>query len=723
MKKIFFLATAMTAMLATSCSNEDNVTNEDNSGKTRIALSAGDDVVRTRAGFTNQTRIVARIVSDKRGGGTIKSVKTVLLASAEESAGTYSKVSYAENKTRYWDDAYGRSSILSVYAVAIPNKNDGTAESNLKETVLKGGDSWAEDATPDNTISWTLKSTQAYSDLANEDLTYSNNIQEGNVGGNSVYTWNYVNGAYPAENPSNATKHGTDPNIDGRLYFTQSADYTAALNDGPGHFDKGQMEFKHSLTRIQVNLIKGEGFTSAPFSVTTMKVLGQSVSGTFNIKSASWSDKATATPVDMAVWSSPASSKAATYEAQVLPGYVFAADATNVLSMIVDGNNYYVTNQMLRTALTDKSGVNAEFSTEMGKRYVFDITVKKNQIENITATIIDWNDVTAANTDVDNSHLTFSFYNNGTACTDINLYKYMEDLGKVYTDNSYTADPVAGSAYTEVEELTPDGSTGKYKTSEFYQDNQTAYHFRSINNVAEGTLATGKTYFTMTSGEAAMTNDYHWGAPMKESVSTDKLPYSSTDGYLSSIAKGIVAASTTSTINLTEIHMMSQVVVKLTTPTGGAAVNLAGATVTLTRISNTGDVDMGSGKITPTTSYTNSSTLTVSTDDDVTSCTFNVVPQELKRGTNDADYVGITIHTTDNNEYYIVKKLSEITASTVGTQVTNLQTKDAAILEWFPGHKYIYTFNITKTEIKNITATIVGWNEVNAGNTNLDLEK
>lgn len=747
MKKHFILATAMTALLsATSCSKEDSVTNEtDANGKTRIALSGTDgQMAVTRAGFTAQTRIVARIVSDKRDGSESKCVKTSLSAKAQTSStySGFSDVEYVTGNVRYWDDAHGRNSRLSVYAIAIPDNYTDTEGNKLDNCELKGTSEWATTNATDNTMSWTVSTSQTESLLAAEDLAFSNNIQE--TGDKGVYTYNYSEGKYPTptfdEGQTNASRHSYEQDgtkYDGRLYFTQQGKgIKDAVTDDPGHFDKGQMEFTHALTRIQVNLKKGDGYTAGDLNVTAIQLLNQPYKGTFNIQSGAWTVP-TAGDIGMAKKAATTAGQDATYESQVLPGYAFVADDNNALSITVNGNTYFITNNMLRTALDGKTGVNAGFSTERGKRYIFNIVVQKNKIENITATIVDWNDITAEKTTVDNSHLTFTFYKDGNPCTDIKLFKYEQDLGDVYTDDSYSelAKAVAGSEYSVVNGLTQVAETNKFTTSEFYKDNQTAYHFRSTN--AATNLNAGNTNFTMTSGKATTANDYHWGAPMKTSVSTDKLPYSETVGYLNSIEKGIVAANTENAdnyINLTEVHMMSQLVIKLKSESSddNAKVTLEDATVKLTKISKTGTVDMGSGKITPADSHTDLDAVTVEleskadpSDPDIYSCTINVVPQDLVRGDGDSDddYIGITIHTTDNNEYYVVKHLSEILANSIGSQVTNMQAEGGAIKKWFPGHRYTYTFNITKTEIKNITATIVGWNEIVAGETNLDLEK
>lgn len=720
MKKVFLFASAAIALLA-SCSSEDNLSNvPTNEGKERIALSAGDgQIMTTRAGFTADTRIVARIVSDKRGGGDAKCVTTLLTAKKETTKNTYSAVEYVENYTRYWDDAYGRSSILSVYAVAIPNKKNDADGTNLPSDILKGTSTWATDNASDNTLTWAVATTQTAELLDNQDLSYSNNIQAGNVNGNGVYTWNYSSGAYPST-PSNAIKHTVSGNIDGRLYFTQSAedDLTGDPNNGnPGHFDRGQMEFHHALSRIQVNLKTGDGYSSTISLTGDLQLNTVPVSGTLDVKAGTWAASPTTGNVNMAKWATADAKNYdgftadLTYEAQVLPGYEFTESATtNAMEFVVSGNKYYISNAMLRKALTDKSIT--EYTMAQEKRYVFNITVAKNKIQNITATLADWNDVVANNETVDNSHIKFTLAQTGDACADLHIYRAPVDLGKIYTTDAYLTEKEeavkakAGVAYTDKATLS---SESPYTATNWYYDNnQTAYHFRSINTAANTSLGDGKT-FTMTAG-----TDYHWGAPMS---SVSSIKYS--NGYVSNISKAINSATTDTQIKLTELHMMSKIVVKLKTTDDASQINLADATVTITKLAETGTVDMGTGKITPATTYKNLA-MTAGSDD---TFTLLVVPQDLVRSTGDNKYIGITIHTADNNEYYIVEKLSNIIASSVADANMTNQVKDQAIRVWEPGQTYTYTFTLKKTEIKVITATLANWNTIEGANTNLDLEK
>ncbi len=748
-KKTFPLFLA-TALALGACSTNDDVTDQSNNeGKELIWFGSANNTPKTRAGFGASTRIVAQIVSEPRTGSdptTAKYTKAVLTADADatQSTTTFSNVGYAANySNKYWDDAHGRYSRLSVYAVAIPSQTtktvDGVATPIIGDDKLSGSlTSWEGTTDMTNTIAWGVSTAQTATELNQEDLTYSNNIQK--TGDKGCYIW--TGSAYPSI--ENVSRHSYTENeetkYDGRLHFEQAG---VACNvtptDAPGHFDKGQMAFKHSLSRIRVKIQKGSSFTDGAFAFatgTTITLKNMPVSGTFNIKEGTWAASPTISDITkMAPVTVPVSETGyemasagsqtnaiGAYEAQMLPGFQFAdANGNNVMEFTIDGNKYFVTNKEMMNALKADANINDDatsYTTLQGYRYVFTVTVGKKKIEAITATIVPWNNVTAQEQTVDNSHVTFSFYNNEIECDDVKLYKNTQSLGEgvIATDNEYSADPVAGAAYTNV---TLVGTEAPYSTNEYYNDNNTAYHFRSLNTVSENKLNSDKTAFTMTSGN----DDYHWGAPMLPTTLT-AIPYNSENGYKATIAKGIVAADKNSNIVLTELHMMSQLEIRLTTPEVGG-VDLTDAEVYLTKYYADGTVDMSFGKITPATMTAKSSKFTAAASPATNTYVFNVIPQDLIRneGANDNDYIGITIKTKDNNEYYIIKRLSEIIATSVGTEVTNLQTKDAKITTWYPGHKYSYTFNIKKKEIEVITATIVPWNTVTAGNTDLDLEK
>ena len=91
--------------------------------------------------------------------------------------------------------------------------------------------------------------------------------------------------------------------------------------------------------------------------------------------------------------------------------------------------------------------------------------------------------------------------------------------------------------------------------------------------------------------------------------------------------------------------------------------------------------------------------------------TWRVVPQTLSRGDNKTDKVAIKIETPDNNLYYCIDDLSQITPWNSSTPT-----------HWLPNHRYIYTFVISKKGIDRITCTVADWIDVKAADKDITLE-
>lgn len=811
MKKTNLLL-AVAALTAASCSDNTDITSPiDPSGKEMISFSLSDGT-QTRAGFReSNTRILMRIQSDDRSTSPSASKYTRVLASAakdemdistdENKQHAYSVVSLNDDP-RYWDDAHGRFSLLSVYAIAIANKNDAEL---LPLTYMYDGSGsksaatntvWGTSATSNadnNTILFTVETTaQTATTIANQDLVYSNNIQaDADLGKDGIYRWNYSDNKYTPDNTGNTT-HGN-----GRMLFFQNGVNTNQQpTDAPGHFDKGHLVFNHALSRLTVTLKEGEGFddssdTDFKFKNGTgnIKLLGMNTTGTLNVKTGVWAP-GTATAINQMSPAATYSTAAGTFAAQMLPDYEFVDGSnTNVMEFTIDDNTYYITQDMVYDALVAveankvssygyDDATNSKFKMMQGHNYALTITVKKTKIQAITATLADWVDVTGEYA-IDNSHITVTTKKiDGTGdapCTEFNFYRLGQTLDKIYTDDSYSATAFSGDYKTEGRATKSETSTRNiWNTEWFYESNKIAYHFRTLNNLASGTddanitnssTTPAVSSFAMQSGSQA-SHDYHWGAPMDESAT---LAYNTTNGYTSSIHKGIVAPKNDKdkTINITELHMMSNINIQLVTDSvetsagsgtyklGPAAVNLENAQITITRFAKTGSVDMGTGKITP--NYTAPSPLTHSLDGDADCAkidapsftaidswwkhsssikastdwfTYAVVPQALRRSDAatpaEADCVGITIRTTDNNEYYVIKDLADIIATSVTTSSSLSATRDQAqgakILRWFPGHTYKYTIKITKKGIEAITCTVADWVTVTAKQIDITLE-
>lgn len=755
MKKNIFMATLATTLLATSCA--DNEVAEiviPDSQKEMISFSLSDGASQTRAGFIGgETRIIARMQSDEKDGSGVKYTKCVLKADkdANGDAIDYSNVEYmTTSETRYWDDAFGRKGQISVYAVAIPNS---TATTKLAETLITGGTTWASEATPTNTIAWSVSTDQSGNPLAAEDLVYSNNIQENGKDGR--YTWDYTNNKYP--DPTGATTHE-----DGRLIFTQA---TGAAESDAGHFDKGHFVFNHSLSRLTITLQEGEGFDGTKtndndfkFNSGNITLLNMNTSGTLDIKEGTWAS-ITQNDISKMATTSTTGGANGTYAAQMLPGYKFygtGANATkNVMQYVIDNNTYYVTQKQIYDVLNvaaNTSGENAKVEVEndasgsyiemkQGKNYVLTIIVDKTGISSITATLANWVEVKGS-TSVNNAHLTFSMTASGSACVnDIDLYRLGDNNPNYDANNydfSYQGKNWFGEYTTDANSKTTllqtAKSDGKWSTSWYFESNKTYYHFRTVNKDTEikgNTDNSKKDYFEISGGETAST-DPHWGAPMQNAADGTKyLKYDATNGYEKFLMPAIGA--TESTIAIQEIHMMSNINVILKTLNDESKVTLKDGdnktTIKITRLATSGQVEMGRGVVTPSSSYTGEHTMTVPSDYYATDgletnkYTYTVVPQNLSRdfnSTSDTDYVGLFIQTPDYNQYYVVKKLSEIIASDVTDERD--QTKNQKITRWYPGHNYTYTITISKKGIDAITCTVADWVNVTGGNINIDLE-
>ena len=746
MKQYIFTAVLASVLLTTSCSDDTVEKGIPNSQKEMISFSLSDGSIQTRAGFTEgETRIVARMQSDEKGGSGVRYTRCVLKAKQDARGGTddYSEVSYSTaSDTRYWDDAFGRKGQISVYAVAIPNT---TSDTKLREDLITGSTpGWGTETTPNNTIQWSVTADQSTDPLAAEDLVYSNNIQESGKDGR--YVWSYTDPiGYPAN--TGATTHG-----DGLLVFTQAP---GAQESDAGHFDKGHLVFNHSLSRLTVTLQEGAGFDANSaddfkFNSGTKNIclLNMYTSGTLDIQAGTW---ALGTPADITAMA-PGSTYAnanGTYAAQMLPGYKFYENGTtNVMQYVIDDNMYYVTQGQIYTALFDKTtgtdpiisvetdGTGNYIEMKQQKNYQLTITVDKTGIVSVTATLAKWVDV-SGNTSVDNTHLTFSMTASGERCTqDIDLYR-LEDVTQDF-NFSYQGKNWFGNYLTDpshkIELLQSALSDEKWSTNWYFESNKIYYHFRTVNS---GTIIEGnsddntKDYFTISGGETALT-DPHWGAPMQAATDgTTYLKYDPTNGYEKFLRPAIGA--TGSDIVIQELHMMSNINVILQTLDDGSKVTLRDGTtptvVKITRLATSGTVEMGRGLVTPTSSYSGEHTMTVpgtyyETDGLKTNAyTFTVVPQSLSRNfssTSDDDYVGLSIQTPDNNQYYVVKKLSEITATSVSD--VRDHAVSSKIQRWYPGHNYTYYITISKKGIESITCSVAKWVNVTGDNINIDLE-
>lgn len=788
MKQYLFSAALATTLLATSCSDNEMaepITPDGQKEMISFSMGMGDDTpamakraARASYGFEKETRILMRIQSDdtEAANGNHRYTKTLATAGkrgANPSTGdnkqfsTVTPIGGAYN--RYWDDAFGRNAHLSIFAVAIPNRNtDGIWKSDRSgqwhENALKGkGDGWEE--TPNNNqIQWAVSTNQTSTTLEDEDLVYSRNIRKG-AGDDEAgrYVWDFGNSAYvPNVELPIPDKNGDNHFTADRMRFTLSNESDPT---SPGKFDKGHLIFNHSLSRLTITIKSGTGFDGKPFTLSAngVQALNMNVTGTLDVSTGVWSgvgtDNITTNP------DKEGSTPNASYNTsmQMLPGYAFNnGSSTNVLKFTIDDNEYYITQDLIFDALKEKAqkenapsngldeNETAKYTMEQGKNYVLTITVNKTQIADITATLAKWEEVTAAEKELTNSYVKLSLNStDGTPCPNFDLYRLPKDAGGIQTTPSadayenyewkgnytdYLTTNASADENKKLEKYTGADGKEKWKTPWFFDDNKTFYHFRTVK---AGTTIEGATgvnadatddYFTIHDGPISGTNevDPHWGAPLNNNftgtaASKYNIAEGPKEGYTYIIYKAI--GSTTDAIAIQEFHMLSeiQVIVKTKSAADGGVKLKDGdvyTTVTLYQFAQNGQVKMGNGFVTAQEPYTHEAKLTqpttfFKTDPTETNAfTWRVVPQSLNRGGNKTDKVAIKIQTPDNNLYYCIDDLSTITP----------QGSSNPINYWLPNHRYTYTFIISKKGIDQITCTVADWIDVKAADKDITLE-
>ena len=788
MKKYIIPLSIVAATFAASCSSDENLPQEiDNSMKTPIEFSMTDQTgsatigaesyrAQTRAGFSAQTRIVMRMMAEKITLGSsseataseTKYTKTEAVAETEATGAGYSAVKFNnDNNTinqRYWDDAYGRDTQLSIFAVAVPGK---TTSDML---TLKGNNTWGTES--DNTIQWTVSTTQTSENISSEDLVYSNNIREN--GKKGVRKWDFTNSKYQDFSGNISTLK------DGRMKFTMKPVAEGQNQDpkGAGKFDTGNLNFTHALSRITLKIkLAAEFGNNASLDDNEVKVLNMPYKGTLNVATGDFSSIENKDEIVMAPISTTEENIKGQYMAQVLPGYKITANADNNMLQfkvvtkdgddITSQNIYYVTNKSVNTALANNANISGDKDSDgnitmsQGKHYILTITVGKTAIKDITATLVDWTNVEGTH-EQNNAYLTFTnaFKNSSTgntnAADNFDLYRLNDPSNDISTDDSHKAYNWS-TKWTEnidiatLEKKTDENSniTG-WSTKWFFDDNKSFYHFRMVGQKADGedktrTLKKDETngdYFDIESGTTD--GNYTWGAPF---VSRADLKYSTTSGY-DNESNGThnihyAIGATNDNIHLTSFHMLSQIrVVLKTVAASQGGVNLKSGenktTVKITKVFTKGKVNMGNGLVTAGT-YSSGADNRISVDMtaptdffkssssklETNEFTYFIVPQTLvddKNTTETTDdvYIGLEIQTPDNNIYYVVKKLSEIKASSVGNNGT--QVENQAIKWWYPNHSYLYTITLKKTGIENITCTLVDWTEVKGNNQDVTIE-
>ena len=617
MKTTFFqLGLIAVCMVSASCS--DKVENESvSNGKSPISFSTNLNIesnVTSRAAFTADTKLGIRITSNKAGAeSTTTSVNAIGVATANTAEGaTVSNVTFATAEQKYWDDLYGRDAQLSVAAVAVPSMN---------EVALTNSNSLSFGS--DNTRSWTLSATQTADTYAKEDLVFSNNIKM------------------------------IDTNTDSRLKY----------NSG---FPTGNLNFKHALSKITVNLIKGEGFSS-DFTSKSVVLNGFYKNGTIDVLGGSF-NVASGTVSDMtayAITTNPSITNCqGTFQALVIPSRDLTS-TTKALSVTVDNNTYYIA--------ANKIAPNGVTALESNKNYTVNVTVNKTGVS-LTASLTDWDNTSL-------SELTpvivagAGIGTNGTNGTMGSFDIYRSTTNINYDENTTTTDEIDKAT-------TCTQAAGSYTMNPqiYWPDHTTSYYFRGLTagtSVTKGDDTNGN-YVAVTTiaGTTAAGGDLCAGAPYSGTSLVEAKK--ATDGPQ---------------VNFTFTHKKPQIFVQLTTTTGADAVNLTGATVSILNSITSGNLFLKNLAFvlgtTRTATYSMGSAASVTLpkgtapSSNVYSC--YVLPQTLN---GIEKKVTLEVKTADNNTYPV-----------------NIYSNTAS---WQEGKQYVYILTMKKTGI-TLTASLTDW--------------
>lgn len=723
-KKKYLTLLAVSLLTLSACdSNESLSVGPNNQGKTPIELTVGI-VGENPSDIHAQTRTV--ITTDSPYGtaattfGSNTSLYMVIKGdNADASASKYTRsigtvstgnqaVSFADAYARYWEDSYSRASKLSVYSACVPGSSTALTIGGSNEYSPSSYD-WSTTAiTP--TIAWPLSSSSASQDatfLTAQDLCFSNNV--------SSYS-----------------------STDNRMVF----------NTSTKKFEARQMIFHHALTKVTFKIAKGDGFASAPFTFanTTENIVmkGFNSSGTLDISTGEFSSINTTNITHLAEGTAE-TGFAYVLTCMMLPGSALTNTQTDQIYFTIDNNKYHITKKQLADALdgkklSDNSTAALATGSTMrpGVHYVFTMTVSKKKIDRLTASVVPWETVTANEMTPTNARITISLLDNGTLKTgaaDFDLFRkasVSESISDTFEDYTWstgyapTATPTANKAML-VENTTNSGiytakeAAGDTHPEWYWPDNKTYYHFRTVMpkttdswKVTEN--STNGDYISLT-GAVAPYTDVCWGAPFKAlaNPTTDKLTYSLTSGFDNTgtgtpvthqIYKAI--GPTEDPIRMVMFHMMSDVTIQLTTTTDDDAVNLTGATMSLT-VSNTGTVRIGDGLVTPSGSVAVNGTV-----DSDKKWHYGFIPQLLAG-------VVLTITTADHNRYFVtLPNVVAVAASVSSNLIANPYTETSSgsgkytIDRWYPNYKYTYTFLLKKSGVEKISATIANWETVTA---------
>lgn len=713
-KNILFTLSCL--WLLTSCTDEATVHDVVVADKTPIALSVGgadtptvlkraitqDPAVAKRGSLPAGTALFMVMKSEKAEATPLYTVtKGTTEAPDDEKV---NRVSFGESNSgfmRYWDDCFARDAQVSIYAVCSPGSTktitiDG--RSDYQYTALPTTGAWSTTVNYLTVANVAVSTNQTATTLRDEDLCYSNNIA-----------------------------NNADPYGDRRLKF----------NTLTKKFDHGRLAFYHALSKITFVVKRGKGFSESEFlfnSGTNIRLENFYTKNTlFNIATGEFTGAYSGEVIQTMAQSGSAAT-GYTLEALVMPTTDLSTAVKGDIDFTIAHNHYQLSKADLLekiTAADRTTHLTAGKQLKPGVNYVFTLIIAKTGIENITATLLDWEQVGAEELYPSNAKVTLNLEDRSGIVTDADIYRLGETAANITHD--ITKEPGKGYVWTgpyeEPNRLT--GSPRKLQTDWYWPNNKTFYHFRAIAPMdqTKATAADGRDYVALEHGETyngETYTDVTWGAPFKDIDDEEKIAYTTTHGFDGSDAHQIYPAigATKDEIQLLLFHAMSDISFDIYTSNGEDRVDLGNdtddkyTTITLQHIATTGKVFLGNGLVeadAPTTDYPFTALHAPDASGHVKWLNYGAVPQAL-------DNVQLVITTPDHNQYTVAMKDVVANSAISSTNVRYPAYTGNKVDRWYPGVKYTYKLKLTKKGITDLTATILDWETITAGKDDVQIQ-
>ena len=626
-----------------ACNSEELNTSDTTDGEIRLSAATieGNTAVTTRTitpgspkALTEGTAIALQVSGTWTKESSSETV--VKTPTATAAAATTTANSLTLNPSLYWDD----------FGTADPaNATTGRTNGLTIYGVAIDGETTAPTVSDSewNSLAWDLGDYQT-SGISDKDLLLSNNVK-----GDNAYKF--------------------DSRKDGK-----------------------QLEFKHVLSKITVNILAGDGFdgklTNATEVVLTSNEANSTTntewaytSGTFNVATGALTLPSTRDAVTMA--QAGTDGNTVTKEALVMPGSTFNTDAATIMRINADGNIYYITAEKIRTAISSTHETDGAYSLEAGKNYIFKVRVNKTGVE-VTATVKDWDTV---DSEQETSAISFTADvkknsdGNGNNLGNDNSLKSGDSFSLWMSTNNTSFGSIATTA-------TYDADDSKFVNSPaiYWPNSSTSYYFRALAQKTDSKTLDAVTAFNVNKG-----TDLLWGTTAAHTGT--EADGTTTHDY----AESAVINPRTGAVPLIFKHAMSNVVVELSTSTDAASeVNLTDATVTMSNLYTNGKIDIAGG--------------TVSVPDDSEKSTVTVSGETIMVPQTIGDTSKMTITLKDGTTYSL--QLNTCTCKINGV--------DTPIASWAGGSKYTYKIYLEKEAMK-FSVTITPWKDVTgSGNATLD---